>query len=130
MGFYDNAARKAYAVIKKRGVAMVLRRTIPASINANTGVMGTTTVTDYNCFGLIQYFDSKASALMYGSTTLKDTLIKKEDQMIMLAAYGLPVNPQSTTDRLIFLGSTYTVVNVLPLQPGGVAIFHNVHVRK
>jgi hypothetical protein len=130
MGFYDGVGNRAYNAIKKRGAAMTLRRTIPASIDPNTGALGTTTVTDYACYGLIQYFDSKASQLMYGTNTLKDSLVRVEDQMIMLSAANLAVTPMSTTDALIFGGVTYTVVNCLTLKPGNQAVLHNVHVRR
>lgn len=128
--FYQNIANRAYRAIKKRGVEMILRRTIPGTTNENTGEIGTPTVTDYVCYGLIQYFDSKASALMYGTNTLKDTLIHKEDQMILLAAANLDVVPNEVTDALIHGGVIYQVVNKLPLNPGGEMILYNVHVRK
>lgn len=109
---------------------MTLRRTIQGVIDPDTGLAQPSTATDYPCYGIIQYFDSKASALMYGTSTLKNTLIKKEDQMILLHADGLSVAPNDVTDVLIFGGNTYTIVNGLTLQPGGTAIIYNVHVRK
>ena len=130
MSFYTNIAGRAYRAIKKRGVAMTLRRTIQASINENTGEIGASTTTDYTCYGLIQYFDSKASALMYGTNTLKETLIRKEDQMIMLTMDNTDIVPTETIDALVYGGVTYSVVNVLTLKPGGIDIIHNVHVRK
>lgn len=130
MSFYGSVGNRAYNAIKKRGAAMTLRRTIPASIDPNTGALGTITTTDYACYGLIQYFDSKASQLMYGTNTLKDSLIRKEDQMIMLSAANLAVTPTEVTDALIFGGVTYTIVNVLTLKPGNIAVLHNVHVRR
>lgn len=130
MSFYGNVAGRAATAIRKRGAAMVLRRTLPGTIDPNTGAMGTPTVTDYPCYGLIQYFDSKASKLMYGTNTLKDTLIQKEDQMIMLSSEGLPIKPTQVTDALVFDNTVFTIVNLLTLKPGGVDIIHNVHVRK
>lgn len=130
MSFYSNVTNRAGSAIEKRGVSMTLRRTVKGTPDENTGIMGAATVTDYPCFGLIQYFDSKASALMYGTNTLKETLIHKEDQMIMLSAKGLTVTPIAVTDALIYSGITYNVVNVLTLKPGNIAIIHNVHVRK
>jgi hypothetical protein len=127
MSFYDAVGNRAYNAIKKRGAAMTLRRTIPAAIDPNTGALGTTTVTDYTCYGLIQYFDSKA---MYGTNTLKDSLVRVEDQMIMLSAANLAITPMSATDALIFGGVTYTVVNVLTLKPGNQGVLHNCHVRR
>lgn len=130
MSFYDNVAKRAAKAIRKRGASMTLRRTIQGVIDPDTGLAQPSTATDYPCYGIIQYFDSKASALMYGTSTLKNTLIKKEDQMILLHADGLSVAPNDVTDVLIFGGNTYTIVNGLTLQPGGTAIIYNVHVRK
>lgn len=130
MSFYDNVAKRAARAIKKRGASMTLRRTVPASIDQNTGIPTAPTVTDYPCYGIIQYFDSKASQLMYGTSILRDSLVKKEDQMILLQADGLDTAPNDVTDVLIFGGHSYTIVNGLTLQPGGTAILYNVHVRK
>jgi len=130
MSFYGSVAKRAARAIKSRGASMTLRRTVNSGIDPNTGLPGTSTVTDYPCYGIIQYFDTKASQLMYGSSTLKDTLIKKEDQMILLYADGLGTAPNEVTDVLIFGGTTYTIVNGLALQPGGIPILYNVHVRK
>lgn len=130
MSFYTGVANKAVLAIKKRGLKMILRRTLPASIDENTGIMGAPTITEHICYGLIQYFDSKASALMYGTNTLKDTLVRKEDQMILLTAAGLPVIPTEVIDALIYDGIIYSVVNTLPLKPAETAILYNVHVRK
>jgi hypothetical protein len=67
---------------------------------------------------------------MYGTNVLKDSLVKKEDQMVLLHAEGLSVPPNEVTDVLIFGSVSYTIVNGLTLQPGGVPILYNVHVRK
>jgi hypothetical protein len=130
MSFYTNVAGRAYRAIKKRGAAMILRRTIAGTINPNTGLMDVETVTDYPCYGLIQYFDSKASALMYGTNTLKESLINAEDQMIMLAVLDSNIIPTQVTDALVLDSTTFTIVNLLTLKPGGEDIIHNVHVRK
>lgn len=130
MSFYDNVAKRAARAIKKRGASMTLRRTIQGVIDPDTGLATASTTVDYPCYGIIQYFDSKASQLMYGTSLLRDTLIKKEDQMILLQANGLATAPNDVTDVLIFGGHSYTIVNGLTLQPGGTAILYNVHVRK
>ena len=130
MSFYDNVSKRAARAIKKRGASMTLRRTIQGAIDANTGLTAASTTVDYSCYGIIQYFDTKASALMYGTSTLKDSLIKKEDQMILLQSDGLDIVPNEVTDSLIHGTTNYTIVNILTLQPGGEAILYNVHVRK
>jgi hypothetical protein len=130
MSFYSSVTSRASVAIKKRGTAMILRRTLAATIDPNTGAAGLETTIDYPCYGLIQYFDSKASALMYGTNTVKDSLTNMEEQMIMLSAGGLPVTPAATIDVLIYGGITYKVVNCLTLKPGNIPVIHNVHVRK
>lgn len=130
MSFYDSVAKRAARAIKKRGASLTLRRTIQGVIDPDTGLTAASTTTDYPCYGIIQYFDAKASALMYGTSTLKDTLIKKEDQMILLYSDGLSVVPNEVTDVLIHGTTSYTIVNSFTLQPGGEAILYNVHVRK
>lgn len=130
MSFYDNVAKRTARAIAKRGASMTLRRTIGGGIDENTGLPQPSTTVDYPCYGIIQYFDSKASQLMYGTATLKNTLIKKDDQMVLLYADGLGTVPNDVTDVLIFNNTSYTVVNGLALQPGGIPILFNVHVRK
>lgn len=130
MSFYSLIAARAHNAIKKRGAPMVLRRTTPTTINPDTGELTSATTEDHVCYGIIQYFDSKASQLMYGTNTLKNTLIRKEDQMIMLSAANLAITPTEVIDALIFDGVTYTIVNLLTLKPGGQAVLHIIHVRK
>jgi hypothetical protein len=130
MSFYSRIADKAYSAFKKRGTAITLRRTAIGVIDENTGALSASVVSDYNGYGIVQYFDSKSSQLMYGTNTLKDTLIHKEDLMIMFGLENKAITPTEVIDALIIGGVTYNVVNALPLKPGNEAVFYNVHVRK
>ena len=134
MGYYEKLQQTANKLVTKRGVAVILRRKAKGAHNPSAGTFSPDTETDHNSVGLIMAMDSTAANQFYGTSTLKESSIKKTDKLILLSALDtdgvqLP-EPDATTDTLIIEGVTYDVVNVSPVEPGAIPLIHYVQVRK
>jgi len=120
MGFYERQAIKANKLISRRGLAMTLRVITKGAYDASTRLFGADIVTDYPCNGVIEE---------YSERDIDGTVIKQGDKKIILAAYGLPVQPEAK--NLIIMGEEIWLVQKnKPLAPGGIAVIHTVQVRK
>ena len=133
--FYDKLRNTGLRLLKKRGVAVTLRREQQGDYDPDTGTTATATVTDYACVGLISNIDSEAANQFYSTSTLRNSLIEKQDKMIILSALllngeTLSITPNPITDTLILKGVEYDVVAIVPLEPDGDAILYSIQVRK
>ena len=130
MGFYESIRDGvAGPLIEKYGTSMILRRTVKGAYDPNTGTMAADTVTDHPCKGLFQDFTQQASKFFYGSGVLTDTLVKKDDELVLLSAKGLSIAPESVTDTLVVGSITYQIVKAKPLCPALINIMFNIQVR-
>ena len=132
--------KHATKLITKYGQGMTLTRTVKGAYNPDTGVTGADSIVVYDCIGFIQNIDSAAANQFYSTSTLQDTLIQKQDQMIMLSAtlYRtdaptvplLDIAPTPTTDVITVGSVKYAIIANIPLEPSGVPIFHTIQVRR
>lgn len=130
MNFQERMSNRAHYLLKKYGRAMSLKRTIPGTYDPNTGQTGTGTITDYPCFGLTQYITRTSANQFYGTSTLKESLIQKDDEMCFLEAKNLPIVPTHPTDRLVVGGIEYNVMFTTPLKAGSVDVLYVLQIRK
>jgi len=122
---------RASYLVKRYGTSMTLKRTIPGQYHPDTGTTDPDTVTTHPCFGLIQFITRTSANQFYGTTTLKETLIQKDDEMCFLSAKELDVVPKHPTDVLINeSGFEYNVIFVTPLKSGSSNVLYVMQIRK
>lgn len=125
---YTATAAKILAMLEKFGVAVVLRRQTSGTYDPPAGEYSGAGTTDYPVQALV----SSQSMPLSGNTGeryLGGVLIQTGDKILILAASGLAVTPQPK-DLLIISGVTWQIVAAITVEPGGVALFYRVLVRK
>jgi hypothetical protein len=125
---YTETAADVLAALQEDGFAVTLRRQIADTYNPATGGYTGGTTTDYPAQALISS-QSMPQSGNTGERYFDGTLTKTGDKILMLAASGLAVTPQPG-DRLIVSGIIWQVVALITTEPGGVALFYRVMVRK
>jgi len=133
--FYTKMNKVGLKLLKKRGMAITLRRTVQGAYDPTTGTTLTPTVTPYACQGFIASIDSEAANQFYSTSTLRETLIHKEDKMVVLSALlvdctELGIKPDPITDALIINEVIYDIIASVPLEPSGEPVLFSLQVRK
>lgn len=125
---YTEIAADVLAALQEDGFAVTLRRQTAGTYNPVTGERTGAQTLNYSVQGLI----TSQSMLQSGNTGeryFNGTLIQTGDKMLILAASGLAVTP-APGDQLIVSGVTWQAVTLITVEPGGVALFYRVLVRK
>lgn len=130
MSFDTRMINRAQHLLKKYGRSMILKRTVSGAYDPTTGGTAADTVTTYDCFGLIQYITRTSANQFYGTTTLKETLIQKDDEMCFIAAKGLAIVPKHPIDRLVVDSLEYNVMFTTTLKAGISDVIHVLQIRK
>lgn len=136
--FYAKMKDKGMDILLKRGMDMTLRRTTQGAYNPATGTTGTATVANYTCRGFISNIDSAAANQFYSTGELQNTLIEKEDQIVVISSliYNAvtgsltPITPDTIRDSMIINGVNYSLIAVIPLQPAGIPVLFSIQVRR
>ncbi|MFZ6773032.1 hypothetical protein ACO0LB_10000 [Undibacterium sp. SXout7W] len=117
MNFYEEAASDADELLAEFGQRVTIKRitsgdydpaTSAASI-ATTLQMGTAVILDF------------------GIKDIDGTLIKTGDKRMLLSAIG--ITPPQVDDIVMFGASTCQIKNTNPLDPAGIIVFYDVHLR-
>jgi hypothetical protein len=107
-------------LIAQYGYQMTLMYSGPVSINENTGLVSPGVSQTWLTSGLEVSFEHK---------DIDGTRIKSGDKLVILAADG--VLPTPNTDYKLMLGSEiWRIISSSVIQPGGVALTYELHVRK
>ena len=56
--------------------------------------------------------------------------IMSGDKLALIAAGGLAIEPDPTTDKLIVGGIAHSIVKIMQINPGGVAVLYEVQIRR
>lgn len=136
MSFSNRMIDRADKLLRKYGRPMTLRRIQAGAYNPSTGQTAADTVTDYPCNGLIQFITRTSANQFYGTSTLQNSLIQKDDEMCFLSTKDritnqtLSVVPQHPTDLLIVGNKTYSIMFVTILESQGNDIVYVLQLRK
>ena len=133
--FYAKMSKTGLRLLKKRGMEITLRRTEQGTYDPATGTNATSTVIEYACMGFLASIDSEAANQFYSTSTLRETLIRKEDKMVILSSLLvdgelLGIKPSPITDALVVDGVVYDIVASIPLEPAGVPVLFSLQVRR
>jgi hypothetical protein len=114
---YAHISDVADRLIGKFGLTATLRRpAAPSTWNAGVG-----TPIDYPIKAILQN---------YTDTERTNTLIEQGDRKIVFAANGLTVIPNTGDEIIIIDAAPWSIVNVMPVEPGGIPIVYTVQVRQ
>lgn len=105
------------------GKQIVLRRTIPGSYDPVTGVLGGTSVTDYEV-------TTVGPPANYGEIAIDGTLVHVGDMWLVVPAAALSIIPTATTDEIIMDEETWNVVDVGREYSGNDRLLYQIQVRK
>ncbi|WP_148716488.1 hypothetical protein [Chitinolyticbacter meiyuanensis] len=122
----DYAAIRDQAVVNAlldAGLTLTLRHEVTGDYDPDTG-SAPTTQTDYQLLGVVLNYSPKDS----GTGTNPNTLIEAGDHKVLIEATG-PV-PAPTEWSVQIDGEWWRVLNVKTLAPAGVAVLHELHVRR
>lgn len=76
-------------------------------------------------------YDVKAVWLDFDEKRVDGDIVKAGDQNVYVAASGLAISPDASTDHIIRAsGEIWSIVGVKTLAPNGRLILHTLHVRK
>jgi len=133
--FYTRIQKRGLAMLKKKGMAIILRREVQGAYNPSTGTTGASTVTLYNCLGFIASIDSAAANQFYSFSMLDKSSIEKDDKMVVISSLSpdgtsLGIVPDPMMDRLDISNTMYDIVAVIPLSPAGVDVLYALQVRR
>lgn len=125
---YTEIAADVLAALQEDGFAVTLRRQTAGTYNPVTGEFSGESTTDYAAQALISSQNMSQTGNT-GERYFNGTLIQTGDKILMLAASGLSVTP-APGDRLIIGSVAWQIVTLITVEPGGVALFYRVLVRK
>lgn len=112
---WDGIAVQVKAALGAVGIAATFK-----SSSSTAGANPTTTFTDYSC---------NAYQSDWRIAERDGTRIRMDDTRFFLSATSGVPSPKKG-DRLIFAGSTFNIVEVVPLSPAGVDLLYDVQARK
>lgn len=112
---YTRSRGTAVKLIAKFGQAGAIRRT-----TVGDGYDPTPVDEDFAC---------KLVDLDVEERSIDGTLVLRGDRTVYLSTEGLTIEPLRT-DRVVIGGEPHTVVDVKPLQPGGLVVFWELLARK
>ena len=160
MSFTQRMINRASFLLHKYGTPMTLKRTVSGEYHASTGKTDPDVITTFPCYGIIQFITRTSADQFYGTATLQDTLIQKNDKMCYLTLFkpdvartfnettqtwnytllewadlefwsqGLDITPSDVTDRLIVGSVEYNVMFVTPLESKDTDIMYVLQIRK
>lgn len=113
---YTRSRGTAVKLIAKFGQAGAIRRT-------------TVSGPDYDPVTVDEDLPCKLVDLNVDEDSVDGTLVLRSDRTVYLSTEGLTIEPLRT-DRVVIGGVPHTVVEVKPLQPGGLVVFWELLARR
>ena len=120
MGEYDSVIELAERLIRKKGRAIVLRRTVKTPPDPSKPWTVDTQNFNYNRIGVFINFEEKQ---------IDGTLIHQEDQRLLFSAKNLLIIP-SVEDVVIDETAEWKIIWIRPLKPGMQTIIYEAQVRR
>ena len=117
MSLYNDLALTADDLLAEFGQPVTIRHT-ESTYDPSTG-SSSQTVTDTVTVG---------AKFPYGDKAINGTLILSGDEQIYLSPVG--VSSLAVGDRVIFGADTYSIVRIKTIAPAGVAVVHELQVRR
>jgi hypothetical protein len=130
MMFSERMIARARLLLKKYGRTVTLKRTISGAYDPSTGGTAADTVTTYSGFGLTQFITRTSANQFYGTSTLQQSLIQKDDEMCYLVLDNPTIFPKHPTDILIVGTTEYIVMFSTPLVSGADNVMYILQIRK
>lgn len=121
MSYYTGFQNLAARMIRDKGVSVTIRRTIPATFDPATGMMGSPAVTDHVVNAIFSAVDIER---VDGTNVLFTDLVAK------IPAEGLSILPAAATDVIIRGSDTYGIKEVSVIQPADLALLYEVRCGK
>lgn len=118
MGFYDNLAATAARLLARFGQPVTLSRAATGAYDPATSGVTSAAPTALTRRGAL--FDFAA-----GVTNLRGNLVQATDRQLLLEAGEAP----ALTDSIVIGGQTFTIVSIGELNPAGVPVMYDLHVR-
>ncbi|MBN9034168.1 MAG: hypothetical protein BGO05_16700 [Rhizobiales bacterium 63-7] len=113
---YTRSRGTAIKLIAKFGQAGAIRRT-------------TVSGPDYDPVTTDEDFPCRLVDLDVEESSIDGTLVLRGDRRVYLSTEGMTIEPLRT-DRVLIGGEPHTIVEVKPLQPGGLVVFWELLARK
>lgn len=123
MTFYYGLQKTADKLLKSKGQALVITRTVQGSYNPDSGAVINTTSTQEG-FGAV--FD-------YGTRSIDGTLIRAGDKQLLLSALdasGVALTAPCLGDTVTIGGVVYVLVEPLKtISPAGTVVMYECNIR-
>jgi hypothetical protein len=133
MSFYTSLRDATVGpLIKKYGMAVTLRQIIKGAYNPDTGTMAADTTADYTCYAI---------AGSYNAYMVANSLVRQDDQKLVVSAQGLTVEPKIGDRFVLPDGSVWNIPTeqgslisqfqpIKKIAPAGVVVMYEIQVRK
>lgn len=112
---YDRAEATAQRLITKFGQSGTIRRVT----NGGTPYDPTQVETDFACTLVV---------IDYENSMIDGTRIQAGDKRVFVSTEGLTIEP-TTADKVLVSSTEHSIINVMPLNPGGTVVFHELQTR-
>jgi hypothetical protein len=120
---YTGIRARAAATIAKNGKTVTFRLSTPGGFDPATGLITNPVVSDTV---------AKAVEVNYSQSERDGTNVQTNDRRFLVAGLkvsGEVLNQPSTIMKLIVGTATLSIINVMPLEPGDVAVIYEVQAR-
>ena len=107
-------------IIKQYGYSMTLQLSSSDVIDPNTGIITVGTPTQWSVNGIEAYFEFK---------DIDGSRIKSGDKLVILSTDGSIPTPNADY-KLIMANEVWDILSCKPIQPGGVVLTFELHVRR
>ena len=118
---YEQTAARASATLAKKGRDVILRQIEEGTYDTDQGSVSAAAPTDKTLKGVLFDFAS-------GQTTVRGTLIEAGDKELYLEAKAGVVPSQR--DQILVGADIYKIIAVGEINPAGVPVLYQLHLRK
>lgn len=122
MSFYAEMSATALELLTEFGQTVTLKRVTPGTYNPATGTATPVVTTQSRKAAIFDYNDFR-----HGMQNPNGLVIEAGDRRCYMDANG--VDPE-LDDQIIIGGVTWSIKNVKSINPSGVSVLHDIHIRR
>lgn len=124
--FYQNMQNTASGLLKRFGMTVTIRRTIPGAYNPGTGESEAPSVKEWTP----SVVKSAITEEMLSGTTTGGSRIMVGDMQLLVDCQRQPFTPEKGDKVLFPNGETWTIMQDMPVEPAGVVVLYQGIIRR
>lgn len=121
--FYTRLQATASRLLKDKGQLVTFTRTTEGTFDPVTGKRTGTSESTFTADGVLGNYSGKEA----GALRAAGVEVRMDDRKLLIAA---PETPPDLGDKVTVGGTSYTILNIKPVNPAGTAITYELHLRR